>query len=424
MKKIFIAAIMLISTLSIWAQVPQLMSYQAVIRNSSNQLIKNTTVGIQISIIRDSVDGEAVFVETHSVATNGNGLVSLAIGGGILVSGALDTIKWSDAPYYIKTETDPAGGTSYSITSTSQLLSVPFALYAANSGLIGTPNYIPKFTANDTVAPSLIYSDFSYVGIGTNTPTYRLHVNHGGSTGILSKSTSSFSLVDIDGASGDAALRFAKAGVNQWNFRNRPADDNLEIFELGGGGSRVVIQNTTGNMGINFDNPTAKLHVGGTFTATGTKAFTIDHPLDPENKTLSHFAIESPEVLNMYSGTITTDASGKAIVQLPAYFGDINKDLRYQLTVVGTFAQAIISKEVSNNQFEIATSTPNVKVCWEVKGVRNDGYMILNPASAEQMKPANMKGKYIEPKAFNQPESKRVGYIDSTKGSAGKSSVD
>ena len=86
------------------------------------------------------------------------------------------------------------------------------------------------------------------VGIGeTTAPSYKLDVLHGGSTGIRSRSSGSFSVVDIDAASGDAALRFANAGVNQWNIRNRPADDYLEIFELGGGGSRVVIQDGTGN---------------------------------------------------------------------------------------------------------------------------------------------------------------------------------
>ncbi|MFZ1329871.1 MAG: hypothetical protein WAW27_12650, partial [Chitinophagaceae bacterium] len=111
------------------------------------------------------------------------------------------------------------------------------------------------------------------VGIGeTTNPTYKLDVLHGGSTGIRSRSSGSFSVVDIDAASGDAALRFANAGVNQWNIRNRPADDYLEIFELGGGGSRVVIQDGTGNVGIGETvNPTYKLDVlhGG---ATGIRS--------------------------------------------------------------------------------------------------------------------------------------------------------
>jgi len=239
------------------------------------------------------------------------------------------------------------------------------------------------------------------VGIGeTTNPTYKLDVLHGGATGIRSRSSSSFSVVDIDGQSGDAALRFVKAGVNQWNTRNNPATDDYQIFELGGGGERMRIENTTG-----------KVVVDGDFTVLGVKAFTIDHPLDPENKLLMHVAAESNEVINFYSGNITTDASGKATVSLPDYFEAINKDYRYQLTVVGgTFAQAIISKEVSNNKFEIATNQPNVKVSWEVKGVRNDNRMKKNPFVAEQLKTPTQKGKYYDPASYNLPESKGISY--------------
>jgi hypothetical protein len=162
---------------------------------------------------------------------------------------------------------------------------------------------------------------------------------------------------------------------------------------------------------MRIDNTTGKVWVNGDFTALGAKLFTMDYPLDPANKTLAHAAIESNEVMNLYSGNITTDASGKATVSLPEYFEAINKDFRYQLTVLGgTFAQAIISKEISNNKFEIATNQPNVKVSWEVKGVRNDARMKMNPFTAVQDKPAAQKGKYLDPKSHNQPESKGVTY--------------
>ncbi len=247
------------------------------------------------------------------------------------------------------------------------------------------------------------------VGIGeTTAPAYKLDVLHGGSTGIRSRSSSSFSVVDIDGQSGDAALRFAKAGVNQWNTRNNPGTDDYQIFELGGGGERMRIDNTTGKVWVNND-----------FTVVGVKAFTMDHPLDPENKTLMHVAAESNEVINFYSGNVTTDATGKAVVSLPDYYEALNKDSRYQLTVIGSFAQAIISKEVAGNKFEIATSVPNVKVSWEVKGVRNDAHMRKFPFVAEQEKSASQKGKYVDPAAYNQPESKRVSYA-----TTGESSLD
>jgi hypothetical protein len=179
--------------------------------------------------------------------------------------------------------------------------------------------------------------------------------------------------------------------VNQWNIRNNPANDDLQIFELGGGGERLRIENTTG-----------KVVIAGDLTVVGTKAFTMDHPLDPLNKLLVHAAVESNEVLNAYSGNIVTDGSGKALVALPDYFEAINTDFRYQLTVVGGgFAQAIVSREVNGNQFEIATNQPNIKVSWEVKGVRNDAHMKKFPFVAVSEKVGAMKGKYFDPIAHN-----------------------
>jgi len=244
------------------------------------------------------------------------------------------------------------------------------------------------------------------VAIGGSTGSYRLDVLHGGATGLRVQSSSTFSIIDIDGSNGDAALRFARAGVNQWNTRNNPGTDDYQIFELGGGGERMRIENTTGTVVVNGD-----------FTVVGAKAFTMDHPLDPANKLLRHAAAESNEVINFYSGNVTTDASGKAIVTLPDYYEALNKDSRYQLTVIGSFAQAIISKEVSNNKFEIATSIPNVKVSWEVKGVRNDARMKQHPFVAEEIKTGAQKGKYWDPASHNQPESMSVSYDKSIESS-------
>lgn len=115
--------------------VPQRFSYQAVIRDDANQLLNSQAVGIRLSILQGSATGTAAYVETHTSNTSSNGLVSLQVGGGTVVNGALAQIDWASGPYFIKTETDPSGGTNYSITGTSQMLSVPYALFSAN----GTP---------------------------------------------------------------------------------------------------------------------------------------------------------------------------------------------------------------------------------------------------------------------------------------------
>lgn len=127
-----IAAIAL--SISANCQSPLLMSYQSVIRNSSGDLINNGNVGFRISILQGSISGSVVYTETHSVTTNSNGLATLNIGGGTPFLGSILGINWENGPYFIKTDTDPTGGTNYTLSGTSQLLSVPYALYAAKSG--------------------------------------------------------------------------------------------------------------------------------------------------------------------------------------------------------------------------------------------------------------------------------------------------
>lgn len=133
MRRLFTLLIAFAFTCPGFSQVPEKMSYQAVIRNSSDELVKSSTIGMQISILQGSESGSPIYVETHSTSTNNNGLVSVEIGGGTPVTGTFSDIDWSTGLYFLKTETDPAGGTSYSITGTSQLLSVPYALYAKNA---------------------------------------------------------------------------------------------------------------------------------------------------------------------------------------------------------------------------------------------------------------------------------------------------
>lgn len=158
-KLITFFALLLINSvlLAITPPVPEKISYQAVIRNSSNELITNYAVGMKVSILQTSATGTVVYSETHTPTSNANGLITIAIGTGAVISGSFSGIDWSAGPYFIKTETDPAGGTSYSITSTSELLSVPYALYA-------------KDVQNKqwSESGSSIYFNSGKVGIGKN----------------------------------------------------------------------------------------------------------------------------------------------------------------------------------------------------------------------------------------------------------------
>jgi hypothetical protein len=134
MKKLYILVAALCLSAYTFAQAPQKMTYQAVVRNTSNQLVTSASVGMKISVLQGSATGTVVYAETHTTNTNANGLATVQIGGGTLLSGNFTTIDWANGPFYLKTETDPTGGSTYTISGTTQLLSVPYALYAETSG--------------------------------------------------------------------------------------------------------------------------------------------------------------------------------------------------------------------------------------------------------------------------------------------------
>lgn len=144
--------------------------------------------------------------------------------------------------------------------------------------------------------------------------------------------------------------------------------------------------------------------------AKGSGTFKIDHPLDPENKYLYHSFVESPDMMNIYNGNIVTDVQGYATVKLPDYFDALNKDFRYQLTVIGTFAQAIVKEEISGNSFRIQTNEPNVKVSWQVTGVRQDKFAKAHPVVPEVEKEKENKGKYIHATEWGQPQTREINY--------------
>jgi trimeric autotransporter adhesin len=198
-----------------------------------------------------------------------------------------------------------------------------------------------------------------------------------------------------NGASGSLATTFAgypagvlgiAAGLNSAGVRGAAT---------GSGSAGIRGIGATGSWAGYFN---GDVFITGFVGAEGGKNFRIDHPLDPENKYLVHASLESNEVLNVYSGNVTTDANGEAVVELPAYFETLNKDFRYQLTVIGQRASAYVISEIENNAFRIETDKPNVKVSWQVTGVRNDRYMRENPMEVEPLKPEHerMAGRLSE----------------------------
>ena len=139
MKKLFTFLMITALAVAAMAQAPEKFSYQAMVRGAAGNLVCNGSVGVRVSILKNSADGISVYCETHQLTTNANGLLTMEIGGGNVVSGVFSTIDWGDGPYFVKTEMDVTGGSNYTLTSTQQLLSVPYALYA-------------KYAVNDSLA--------------------------------------------------------------------------------------------------------------------------------------------------------------------------------------------------------------------------------------------------------------------------------
>jgi hypothetical protein len=260
------------------------------------------------------------------------------------------------------------------------------AMDIASSGAIFGTNLI--FTSsNDTVNAGEFFGFTAPTGSGS-----------GGTVGVTGQGGNADPNGDANGGVGVLGIGGAGGGGG--------SDGPGGLFEggdsvgLGDGVDSVAGSGFAGN--FNGD-----VNVTGKITA-GTKDFKIDHPLDPANKYLVHASVESSEMKNIYDGSITTDGQGQATVQLPEWFEVLNTDFRYQLTVIGQFAQAIVAREIEHNQFEIRTSAPNVKVSWQVTGVRQDAYAKANPLVVEQAKEARQRGFYIHPELYGAPAEKQI----------------
>lgn len=660
MKRIILSSLLVLAVWSTQAQAPAKFNYQGIARTSAGQPLASQAVSMRISIMDGTPTGTVVYKETQSAVTNAFGLYNVSIGSGTPETGTMETVDWASGEKYIKVELDPTGGTTYADLGTSQLLSVPYAMYATSgtpgpvgpagpqgpagvagpvgpigpagatgpagpagpqgptgltgltgatgpagavgatgpagpvgpqgpagsANVSGTTNTLMKFTAATTGGNSQLTDDGTSVGVATGTlsPNIKFQVTGGAigntirgtltgtpatsiatSGSIYGESTTGIGVIGVSGsqngvyglstgtlggtvgvatgtgngiwgvATGAGVAGFFDGGVTgrgivvstgASGFGTSTPSGRLHVMQpatpvpaidtfaaitgysyttqgcLKGGVSGtyntsnygagihglgyqgVTLQEcntafSTGNqdLGVYGSSNTAGVEgtsVGGigvvgynknsSFAATtgggntygvygyantiggatvpatrygvygyatgattnyagyfsgnvqitgsiakGSGTFKIDHPTDPENKYLYHSFVESPDMMNIYNGNITTDANGYATVKMPGYFDALNKDFRYQLTVIGgTFAQAIVSQEMSNDQFVIQTNQPNVKVSWQVTGVRNDKYANAHRVVAEVEKEPEFKGHYLHAAEWGQPESKSI----------------
>lgn len=512
MKRIITTTLFLSLIMMSWAQSPERMSYQAVVRDASDQLVANSAIGMQISILQTSATGIAVYIETHNPTTNGNGLATVQIGGGTVVAGSFAAIDWSNGPYFLKTETDPSGGTVYTISGTTQLVSVPYSLYAETAGsvaidLVNDADADPTneiqslqlsgqnltISGGNTVslpitgntmdqsydqggagAGRIITADAGEVeiingtanGIGlrattTNTGVGVIATSTNAANGFSpiqasTNATSNLTSAIVGNTTGGAsavsgqvvATATAAQGIYGNNLRTTGGYGTYGIghtgtvgetnYQLGFGvygrnydaigplGNAVGTygQGYIGVWGDQTDPNGYSIYANGDFGAAGTKAFAIDHPLDPENKYLKHYSIESNEVLNMYRGTVAFDSNGEVTVTMPEYFNAVNANFSYQLTPIGGFAPLFIKEKLNDGKFVIAGGTAGMEVSWTVYAERNDPYLQQHPESkqVEVEKEEWNQGKYLQPDLYGQPESKKIvkpletGTVDPEKG--------
>ena len=137
MKQLLLSFAFLALSVGTFAQAPQGINYQAVIRDGAGVILNNTNVGMKISIIQTSPSGTVVYEESFSPTTSQYGLVNVVVGQGTVISGDFTLIDWAVGPYFVEVAADENGGTNYTVMGTQQLMSVPYALYAENSGTPG-----------------------------------------------------------------------------------------------------------------------------------------------------------------------------------------------------------------------------------------------------------------------------------------------
>jgi hypothetical protein len=317
--------------------------------------------------------------------------------------------------YFFRTVSDP--GTTGSPPSYDMLISD-----TGNIGIGTTPTITSKLTVVESGGTgAAIGATGSIVGIDGSGSLYGVSgIATGSGTGCIGVAGSADAGYGVFGGatsgcgvkgnstSGDGVLGSSSTGTGVYGMTGSNGSSGVMAYN---GGSGVWAQLATGDRAAFL---VGNVSINGTLFKTGG-SFKIDHPLDPEHKYLYHSFVESPDMMNIYNGNVTTDAKGYATVTLPDWFEALNKDFRYQLTIIDSgdsdeFVQAKVVSEIQGNRFKIRTSQPNTEVSWQVTGVRQDAWANANRIPIEEVKPESEQGQYLHPEAFGQPKEKGMNY--------------
>jgi hypothetical protein len=219
---------------------------------------------------------------------------------------------------------------------------------------------------------------------------------------------------------GVAAIEGSGSGDSNGIYADTYSADGVGAFIDNAAGGYILVGTVNNDGAHQFDVDgygdgyyAGDLNVDGAING-GSKNFKIDHPLDPANKYLFHASVESSEMMNIYTGNVTTDGEGRATVQLPDWFEALNRDFRYQLTVMGQFAQAIVADKVANHHFTIRTDKPSVEVSWQVTGVRQDAFANAHRLQVEVEKAPADRGHYLHPELYGAPKTSRISHRSSS----------
>jgi hypothetical protein len=357
---------------------------------------------------------------------------------GVLVSNGLFTVGldfgavFDGTVLYLDIAVSPAGGGTYTPLSPRQALTpAPYAHYARQAGALALPfagsanSSGPLFSLTNTgsghaliLGSASVSTTLSITNSGTGSAILAATGNTGQGSAVTAYNNGTDRYAGefeiMKAANPRAAIYARTAGTGQ------AIDAEINSATTADALFARTTSPTAGSYAGVFSGPVQiscsaatcntsnALQVVGNFSAS-VKNFKIDHPLAPATMYLNHTSVESPDMKNIYDGVVTTDAGGLATVALPAYFEALNKDFRYQLTVVGTFAQAIVKDEIADNRFTIQTDKPNVKVSWQVTGIRHDAYAAAYPIPVEEEKPPSERGRYLSPELFGQPPAQAIG---------------
>ena len=309
----------------------------------------------------------------------------------------------------IETGTGSTAKIGIGTTTPTQKLSVQGTIYSISGGF--------RFPDNSTQVKAFnsVMHDGTLTGAGTSLSLLKLAVPLylEGSTAISSPvievvnnspNTEAAHFLSWEGSSPAIFVQGYGTGVAAAQFYG---DSSSGIYTYTGTATSTGITANNGYPGGVAGRFEGNVQITGTLSKSGG-SFKIDHPLDPENKYLSHSFVESPDMMNIYNGNITTDGTGRAIVELPDWFEALNKDFRYQLTSIGGPAVVYVAEEIADNHFKIAGGKAGMKVSWQVTGIRQDAWANKHRIPVEEDKPEAERGYYLTPEAFDQPEEKSL----------------